>query len=599
MTDSAELERATQAAALAAEDQAGRAETAGDWLARFDQAAASGDFEALSQLFVADCWWRDMLCINPDFTTARGMGQIRAKYGDRLASAGFHAVALAPEPPIVLDDGKMTVFITFLTAIARGRGVLRLVEEDDQWRAWTLLTMLDALIGHEEKRTSIRDAAKVTYNRAAEKRETWPEARARESAFTDSEPTVVVVGAGHAGLNVASRLAHLGVSTLIVEGTPRVGDVWRNRYNNLSLHDPKWYGQMPYLPYPDNWPVFAPKEMIADWLEAYAWIMQLNIWTGSHVDSAEYDETAGQWTVRVTREGQARELHPRHIVFATGAFGGQPSIPPIPGVEEFHGLAVHSSAYDGGGDVAGKRIVVVGAGASGHDVAQDAYERGAGVTIVQRGPTYVISSAYGIPAIHEALYSESGPPIDQADLLSLSYPWQLYLELQPPVTRRLAEIDKELLDGLRSVGFQLTDGINGSGLLGLGIGRGGGFYIDKGCSTLIANRKIALKHGEITRFTPDGVVFSDGSEEPADTVVFATGFANMRDTIRPIVGDKIADGLAIVWGFDEQGEINGVFRPSGHPRLWFMAGGFQQSRYGSKLLALQIQAAEAGLSPAE
>jgi putative flavoprotein involved in K+ transport len=584
MTETAELR--------ASDDQAALAAIAADWLVRFESAAADADFGALSDLFVSGCWWRDLLCINPDFTTARGMAQIRAKYRERLATAGFHSVALAPDPPIAVEDGKLTVFLTFLTVVARGRGVVRLVEEDGQWRAWTLLTAMDALVGHEERRTSIHDAAKETYGRASG---TWPEIRARESAFTGSEPAVVVVGAGHAGLNIAARLSHLGVSTLVVEGTPRVGDVWRNRYNNLLLHDPQWYGQMPYLPFPDNWPVFASKEMIADWLEAYAWIMQLNVWTDTWVERADFEDGVGRWTVRVTRGGQARELHPRHVVFAIGAFGGNPEIPQVPGVDTFGGLAVHSSAYDGGGEIAGSRIVVVGTGASGHDVAQDACERGAEVTMVQRGPTYVVSGGYGIPVIHEALYSENGPPIDQADLLSLSFPWHLYLELQPPITRKLAEIDKELLDGLRAVGFQLSEGINGSGLLGLGIGRGGGFYIDKGCSRLIADRRIALQHGEIVRFTPDGVVYSDGAEAPADTVVFATGFANMRESVRPFVGDAVADRLTTVWGFDEQGEINGLFRPTGHPRLWYMAGGFQQSRWGSKLLALQINAAEAGI----
>jgi putative flavoprotein involved in K+ transport len=589
MSDTAELD--------VPRDQAALTTIAADWLARFEEAAASGDFDALSALFVDDCWWRDMLCVNPDFTTARGMSQIRAKYGDRLATAGFYAVTPAQEPPIALEDGKMTVFVTFMTAVAHGRGVLRLVEDDGQWRAWTLLTMMQDLVGHEERRTSIHDAANDAYTHASEQRETWPEMRARQREFADAEPAVVVVGAGHAGLNIAARLGHLGVSTLVLEETPRVGDVWRNRYNNLLLHDPQWYGQMPYLPYPDNWPVFASKEMIADWLEAYSWILQINVWTDTRVEGAEFDDAAGRWTVRVTRGGEPRELHPNHIVFATGVFSGKPDIPTTPGVDEFRGLAVHSSAYDGGGDVAGRKIVVVGTGASGHDVAQDAYERGAQVTMVQRGATYVISCGYGIPALHEALYSESSPPVDQADLLSLSFPWPLYLELQPPITRKLAEIDKQLLDGLRAAGFELTDGVNGSGLLGLGIGRGGGFYIDKGCSGLIASRQIALKHGAVTRFTSDGVVYSDGTEGPADIVVFATGFPNMRDTIRPIVGDEIADGLSTVWGFDEDGEINGLFRPSGHRRLWFMAGGFQQSRWGSKLLALQIKAAEERLSP--
>jgi cation diffusion facilitator CzcD-associated flavoprotein CzcO len=576
-------------------DHADLAMIVADWLTSFERAAGRGDVDALGQLFVEDCWWRDLLCVTWDLSTARGIAQIRDKYGDRLADVGFRAMAPAAEPPAVLADGKLTAFVEFATAQARGRGVLRLVLDEGRWRAWTFLTAMEELVGHEELRTSIHDASRGAYNQAVDQRETWPEMRQRQREFADAEPAVVVVGAGHAGLNIAARLGHLGVPTLVLEQTPRVGDVWRNRYNNLLLHDPKWYGQMPYLPYPDNWPVFAPKEMVADWLEAYSWILQLNVWTGTRVESAVFDDAAGQWTVGVVRDGVRRELRPNHVVFATGAFSGTPRIPQIPGLEDFRGRALHSGVYDGGGDLAGRKIVVVGTGASGHDVAQDAYEMGAEVTMVQRSPTYVISSQYGVPATHEALYSENSPPVDQADLLSLSFPWKLYLELQPPHTQRIAEIDKELLDGLRAAGFQLTDGINGSGLLGLGIGRGGGFYIDKGCSSLIADRKIALKHGEITRFTPDGVVYSDGTEAPADLVVFATGWPNMRDTLRPVVGDDVADGLTTVWGFDEQGEINGLFRPSGHPRLWFMAGGFQQSRYGSKFLALQIKAIETGL----
>ena len=596
MTDAAELDIPRDQTDLVTMQPVTLASIAADWLGRFEHAAAVGDYDALPPLFAADCWWRDLLCINPDFTTARGVSQMRALYGERLSAAGFHSFALAADPPVSVADSAITAFFTFSTAIARGRGVLRLVEQDGQWRAWTLFTTMHELIGHEEQRSSIHDAAKDRFQGATKHRETWPEMRERQREFADSEPAVVVVGGGHAGLNIAARLGHLGVPTLILEATPRIGDVWRNRYNNLLLHDPQWYGQMPYLPYPDNWPVFASKEMIADWLEAYAWILQLNVWTNSFVESAEFDDGAGRWTVRLTRDGELRELHPSHIVFATGVFSGKPDIPAVPGVEAFRGLAVHSSAFDGGGALEGRNVVVVGTGASGHDVAQDAYERGANVTIVQRGPTYVISTAYGIPAIHAALYSENGPPVDQADLLSLSFPWNLYLELQPPVVKKLAEIDKELLDGLREVGFKLTHGVNGSGLLGLGIGRGGGFYIDKGCSALIASRKIALQHGEIARFTENGVVYSDGTEAWADIVVFSTGFPNMRDTIRPIVGDELADRLSTVWGFDEQGEINGLFRPSGHPRLWFMAGGFQQSRWGSKLLALQIKAAEIGLA---
>ncbi|MDN5915550.1 MAG: NAD(P)/FAD-dependent oxidoreductase [Pseudonocardia sp.] len=566
-----------------------------DWLGSFERAAGGGDLAALERLFVEDCWWRDLLCVTWDLTTARGFARIRETFGGRLAATAFHAMTPSADPPVVLADGQITAFVDFETAVARGRGVVRLTEQDGAWRAWTLLTAAQELIGHEEQRTSVHDAAREKHNQPVENRETWTRYRDRQREFTDEDPAVVVVGGGHAGLNIAARLGHLGVPTLVLEQTPRLGDVWRNRYHNLSLHDTKWYGQMPYLNFPDNWPVFAPKEMIADWFEAYTWILQLNVWTGSQVDGAVYDDEVGRWTVRLTRDGTARELRPRHVVFATGAFAGAPDIPELPGIEEYRGVAVHSSAHEGGRIMDGRKVVVVGTGASAHDVAQDAHEMGAEVTMVQRGPTYVISSQYGVPAMHEALYSESSPPVEQADLISLSFPWHLFLEVSPPNVQQLAEIDKELLDGLRDAGFRLTDGINGSGLFGLSLVRGGGYYIDKGCSRLIADRKIALQHGEVDRFTPDGVVYSDGTEAAADLVVFATGWPNMRDTIRPIVGDGVADRLSTVWGLDEQGEIKGVFRPSGHPRLWFMAGGFQQSRYGSKLLALQIKAVEEGL----
>lgn len=586
----------TAIATAPADTAAESTEVARLWLDTFHTAVAATDMDALESLFVADCWWRDILAITWDLQTARGFDQIREKFGEHLTATGFSDFALDPAIPVDDTDGVVTAFYTFTTNVSRGRGIVRLMNVDGVYKAWTLLTKIEELIGHEELRTSVHDAASESHNGAVSGRETWPEKRAREREFVDGEPDVVIIGAGHAGLTTAARLGHLGVRTLLVEKSARLGDVWRLRYNNLSLHDTKWYGQMPYLAYPDNWPVFAPKELIADWFEAYAWILQLNAWTNTEALQAEYDEQTGRWNVRVNRDGSERILHPRHIVFATGAFAGNPPVPEYPGEETFRGEVIHSSRHHGGRDLADKNVIVVGTGASAHDVAQDAYEQGANVIMVQRGATYVVSSRYGVPAMHEALYSESSPPVEDADLIALSMPWNLYLETARPSVEALAEIDKELLDGLREAGFRLTDGINGSGLFGLSLTRGGGYYIDKGCSQLIIDRKIALRHGEVDHYTDTGVVYSDGSSDEADLVVYATGWPSMRDNIRPIVGDAVADGLTDVWGLDEQGEIRGTFRPSGHPRLWFMAGGFQQSRYGSKLLALQIKASELGLN---
>ncbi len=93
------------------------------------------------------------------------------------------------------------------------------------------------------------------------------------------------------------------VPTIIVERNPRPGDSWRKRYKSLCLHDPVWYDHLPYVKFPPNWPVFSPKDKIADWLEMYTRVMELNYWASTTAKSARYDEDAGEWSVVVEREG--------------------------------------------------------------------------------------------------------------------------------------------------------------------------------------------------------------------------------------------------------------------------------------------------------
>ncbi|KUM37400.1 flavin-containing monooxygenase [Arthrobacter sp. EPSL27] len=564
------------------------------WLGSFSTALASNDLEELRPLLSSDVWWRDLVIVNWDLTTAHGFDEVASFLGSRIFQAGITDLALDPKNPPTPFGNMVQAFYTFKTKVAEGRGIIRLVQEAGEWRAWSILTKIEGIVGRPELTTSVFDAAKPAYNQPVGERLSWNEYRDRQREFLDGDPEVVVIGGGHSGLCIAARLGHLGLSTLVVEKNERIGDNWRLRYHNLSLHDTKWYGQFPYLAYPDNWPVFSPKDLLSDWMEAYAWILQLNVWTNSTAEKATYDAEAGQWEVTIKRDGLERVLHPKHIVFATGAFAGTPQLPETPGREKFKGQVIHSSQHAGGHEVKGKRVIVVGSGASGHDVAQDAFEMGASVTMVQRGPTYVVSSQYGVPKMHADLYSESSPPIDDADLIGLSYPWHLFLASSGPMVDELAEVDKELLDGLEKAGFRTTLGENKSGLFGLSLRRGGGYYIDKGCSRLIIEGKIRVQPGEIAEFTETGVIYADGSKEDADIVVFATGWPNMREAARPIVGDEVTDQLTTIWDLDEQGEIKGAFRPSGHPNLWFQAGGFQQARYGSKLLALQILGVELG-----
>jgi putative flavoprotein involved in K+ transport len=570
------------------------------WVHEFGAALEQGDLAALDSLFLADGWWRDLLTFTWDLRTFHGTDAMRAAVGQRLAEVaptGFSLTA-GKEPQVVPfgDSEQLQFFFEFETADARGVGFARLSPTGDEanpWRAWTVLTQMQALKGHEELSGPRRPVG--ADHGQYEGRENWSDRRAREQEFLDDEPQVVIVGAGQGGLSLAARLQHLGVKTLMVERSQRVGDSWRRRYYSLALHDPVWVDHLPYLRFPENWPIFTPKDKLADWFESYASAMELNVWTGTTILSCEYNDSTRQWTVRVRRaDGSERTLHPNHVVLASG-MSGEPRIPSFPGLEDFGGTIVHSSVHGGGQDWKGKTAVVIGGGNSAHDICHDFYEQGiASVTMVQRSSTYVISSEQFL-TLHAGVYEEGGPDLDDADLMSASVPYNLLPELHIPATAQIAENDGELLDDLRKAGFKVDFGEDGSGLFMKYLRGSFSYYIDVGASRLIADGKIGLKQGvAVDHLTKDGVVFADGTFLPADIIVMATGYGNMRETAHKVIGDA-ADQCRDVWGLDDEGELNAVWRRSGHEGFWYMAGNLQAARHYSLMLALQIKAIEEGL----
>jgi putative flavoprotein involved in K+ transport len=574
------------------------------WLRAFEDALSRRDVDGTLGLLAADPWWRDTLAFTWDIRSLHGAGEFRAVLDEHLADVAPHAfrVAAGRDPVEQRTPGFPTVVLaqfTFETALAHARGAVRLVEEDGAWKAWTLATDMTDLTGHEESGTSIHDAADDQYIKAQRGRPTWAERRAAAAEFREEDPTVLIVGGGHSGLFLAARLKRVGISSLVAERNGRIGDNWRLRYNGCTTHDTFWNSQFPYMPFPSDWPLFTPKDLMGDWQEMYAVAMRLNTWTSAEVTQAAFDEADGRWTVTVRREGEDRTVRPKHLVFATGN-SGEPHVPVVPGAERFRGEVAHSSLHRGGKTLEGKRVVVVGSATSGHDIAQDAYEHGAAsITMVQRNPTYLISARHGIPAFFSDHFSETSPPTEDADMLSYSMPYELATQLAHVSTDKVAEQDAELIAALEAKGFRTTLGKRHGGILEFALEKAGGYYIDKGASRLIVDGEVRVQPGEIAEFTETGVVYSDGTTEEADVVAFATGWSNMREATRPVLGDELTDRLSVVWGQDEEGELRGLWRPSGHPRFWFMAGGFQNSRYHSKHLALHIKAIEEGIHPAE
>ena len=575
------------------------------WLARFEQALSAGDPEGVASLFTTESYWRDLIAFTWNLKTVEGREQVAdlvSATAERTAASGF---ATTEEPEEA--DGVVTAWIAFETAVGRGMGLLRLTEEDGEDRAWTLLTAMYELKGHEEPRGTHRPMG--AEHGANKNRKTWKEKQQEEaeSLGSTTQPYVLVVGGGQGGIALGSRLRQLGVPALVVDKHPRPGDQWRNRYKSLCLHDPVWYDHLPYLKFPDNWPVFAPKDKVGDWLESYVKVMEVPYWSNTEVKSATFSEEAGEWTVELEREGQPLTLRPTQLVFATG-MSGKPRMPEIPGMDVFKGDVHHSSAHPGPDAYAGKKAVIIGSNNSAFDICGALWENDADVTMVQRSSTHIVKSdslmEYGLGDLYSERALEAGVTTEKADLIFASLPYRIMHTFQIPAYEKMAEADKDFYDRLEKAGFWLDWGDDGSGLFMKYLRRGSGYYIDVGAADLVANGDVKLAHGQVTELTEDGVRLEDGTELPADVVVFATGYNSMNGWVADLIDQETADRLGKCWGLGSdttldpgpwEGEQRNMWKPTQVPNLWMHGGNLHQSRHYSLYLALQLKARLEGI----
>jgi putative flavoprotein involved in K+ transport len=563
-----------------------------EWLAGFASALKRSDIDAATALFADECYWRDLVAFTWNIVTLESRSAISDMLKARLSDVKPESFQLAGRPG----------WFTFETARGRGTGHLRLKDG----KAWTFFTALMALKGFEEKKGPTREHG--TQHGAFKDRVTWTDRRradARELGY-ERQPYVLVIGGGQGGIALGARLKRLGVPTLIVDRNPRPGDAWRNRYKSLCLHDPVWYDHLPYLPFPDHWPIYTPKDKMGDWLESYTKIMELDYWPSTTCTRSSFDETKGEWTVVVERDGKQVTLRPRQLVIATG-MSGFPEIPTFPGAGRFKGKQHHSSAHPGGEGWAGKTCVVVGSNNSAHDIAADLWEHGADVTLLQRSPTLVVRA--DTLARNRPLYSEeavaSGITTEIADLTTASMPYGALPKVMQPVVEQIRRDDADFYARLEKAGFKLTFGEDNTGIGPMYLRRGSGYYIDVGASELIADGRIKLKSGvEIERLTEDGVVLDDGTELKADLVVYATGYGSMNQWAAKLISPEVADKVGKCWGLGSdtakdpgpwEGELRNMWKPTAQENLWFHGGNLMQSRLYSIFLSLQLKARMEGL----
>ena len=573
-----------------------------DWLAALDTALTRGDAAAAASLFNDESYWRDMVSFTWNISTAEGQPKVREM---------IERAVLPAKPSRWQIDGGATeaggvteAWIRFETEVARGYGHLRLMGG----KCWTLLTTMTELKGFEEAKGAARERGVV--HGANPNRKTWLEHRAQEEAELGfkTQPYCVIIGGGQGGIGLGARMRRLGIPTIIVEKNPRPGDSWRNRYKSLCLHDPVWYDHLPYLPFPDHWPVFAPKDKIGDWLEMYTKVMELNYWSSTTAKNARYDEASAEWSVEVERGGKTITLRPKHLVLATG-MSAVPNVPQIPGADKFQGDLHHSSKHPGAEGYRGKKCVVIGSNNSAHDICAALWENGADVTMVQRSSTHVARSDSLMDLALGGLYSESavkaGVTTDKADLIFASLPYKILHTLQIPVYEEMARRDADFYKRLEKAGFMLDFGEDGSGLFVKYLRRGSGYYIDVGASELVADGKIKLKTGVgVERIKERSIQFSDGSELPADLIVLATGYGSMNGWAAQLISKDVADRVGKCWGLGSdtkkdpgpwEGELRNMWKPTHQEALWFHGGNLHQSRHYSQFLSLQLKARMEGI----
>jgi len=568
-----------------------------DWIARFSAALAAPGGADWGGLFVEDSYWRDFVAFSWNIVTVEGVDGIARMAQAQAGAIGAHSFAVDDPALPMTDEGQG--WFTFETKAARGRGHV-LLEGD---KAKVLFTTMIELVGHEEPGGARRPEG--IEHRAVKGRRFWTDEREEEARTLgrSEQPYCLIVGGGQNGLQLAARLRRLSVPTLVVDALEKPGDCWRVRYKSLHLHDAIYMDHFPYLPFPDHWPLYTPKDKMGDWLEAYARVMEIPFWGSTRCTTARFDEARGEWEVTVVKEGEEITLRPRQLVLATGLSGAK-NLPRIPGAERFQGEFCHSADHRGGEGLAGKHCVVIGSNNSAHDICTDLWEADADVTMVQRSPTIVVR-AETMRGFSGALpYANPEIPTEFGDMMLAATPFRLRYEGETAMTNALREIDADFYARLENSGFMLSHGEDETGFLMAYHRRAAGYYIDVGGSELIASGQVKLAHGEVAEITEDGLRMEDGSFLPADVIVCATGYCPMNEFVGRLISPEVEAKVGPCWGLGSgtegdpgpwEGELRNMWKPTAQENLWFQGGNLMQSRFHSLHLALQLKARMEGL----
>jgi cation diffusion facilitator CzcD-associated flavoprotein CzcO len=342
------------------------------------------------------------------------------------------------------------------------------------------------------------------------------------------KPEAIIVGAGPAGLASAMAIRAAGIEVAVFEKAESVGSVWRRHYNRLHLHTDRKHSGLPGMAMPPAYPTYPSRQQVVEYLESYAARFDIRPVFNTAVSSIRRD--GAQWCVHTAQGPICAPV----VVVATG-IADAPYRPSWPGSEAYRNSVIHSSEYRNPEPFAAKRVLVIGFGNSGGEIALDLADAGVDVALAVRGPVQILPrDLLGLPILTWAI-------------LYRPLPARLVDFINAPILR-LATGSIEKL-GLRRAAKGPRQMVDEDGRVPL---------IDIGTLDRIRDGSIKIRGG-IDRLTPDGVVFADGTSEDFGAIILATGF---RPDLRPLVPD--VDGV-----FDRRGMPLLTGQATSAPGLYF------------------------------
>ena len=567
---------------------------ANNWLDEFFTCIKLRKHARIGEMFAQKACWRDIVSFTWNIITVSGRRNIVDMV--KVTSGWVEVFDWKIVGEIVTEDNLISCWFVFTTSVAQCKGKLSLIDG----KCTVFFTVIEELVGHEEPIFARRAVGHV--NKAIKGRKTWFEISKEEKSCLGYEvqPYVVIVGGGQGGIALAARLKMMNVPTIVVDKNLKPGDSWRNRYESLYLRNTLWQNHLPYLEFPDNWPVYMSKDQMADWLEMYVKVMDLNYWSSTVCVGATYLPDLQKWNITVNREGNTIQINPKHLVIATG-LSGLPRIPEVEGSQLFKGVICHSSDFQSGKKFNNKKCVVVGSNNSAHDICMDLWENGADVTMLQRSETLVVrAETFFSRSKYTQKKADIGLTTNELDVEGAAIPYQVMREQMISEWSEIAKNDSDYYSRLVDAGFLVTFGQDGSGLEMMYMYRGSGYYIDVGATELIVNGDIKLNSGvTVDKICQEGIILSDGTSMNADLIVYATGYQSMNSWVEKLISKDIASKVGRCWGLGSgtkydpgpwEGELRNMWKPTSQDGLWFHGGGLTQSRLYSRYLAIQLKA---------